>query len=56
MPICRLSGDTMQVIMLPNRAKSVWVIVATSQYGNKYLKTDNDGEQPNNLLILPECP
>lgn len=25
------------------------VIVATSQYGNKYLKTANDGEQPNNL-------
>lgn len=36
--------------------KSVWVIVATSQYGNKYLKTENDGEQPNNLLSLPECP
>src|SRR5262245_26288630 len=36
--------------------KSVWVIVATSQYGHKYLKTQNDGEQPNNLLSLPECP
>ena len=36
--------------------KSVWVIVATSQYGHKYLKTENDGEQPNNLLSLPECP
>lgn len=35
---------------------SVWVIVATSQHGNKYLKTQNDGEQPNNLLSLPECP
>jgi hypothetical protein len=35
--------------------KSVWVIVATSAYGNKYLKTENDGEQPNNLLSLPEC-
>ena len=35
---------------------SVWVIVATSAYGNKYLKTQNDGEQPNNLLSLPECP
>ena len=34
---------------------SVWVVVATSQYGNKYLKTQNDGEQPNNLLSLPEC-
>lgn len=36
--------------------QSVWVIVATSRYGNKYLKTENDGEQPNNLLSLPECP
>ncbi|MBE0530275.1 MAG: DUF3892 domain-containing protein [Rhodospirillales bacterium] len=35
--------------------KSVWVIVATSRFGNKYLKTEDDGEQPNNLLSLPEC-
>ena len=35
---------------------SVWVIVSTSASGNKYLKTQNDGEQPNNLLSLPECP
>ncbi|MGE6315869.1 hypothetical protein BM607_003300 [Shewanella sp. SACH] len=35
---------------------SVWVIIATSAKGNKYLKTENDGEQPNNLLSLPECP
>lgn len=32
------------------------VIVAVSASGNKYLKTVNDGEQPNNLLSLPECP
>jgi hypothetical protein len=30
------------------------VIVATNN-GNKYIKTTNDGEQPNNLLSLPEC-
>lgn len=35
---------------------SVWVIVAVSANGHKYLKTQNDGEQPNNLLSLPECP
>lgn len=34
----------------------VEVIVAVSQYGNKYLKTTADGDQPNNLLSLPECP
>lgn len=36
--------------------QSVWVVVSTSASGNKYLKTQNDGEQPNNLLSLPECP
>ena len=32
------------------------VVVAESRYGNKYLKTEADGEQPDNLLSLPECP
>ena len=36
--------------------KSVWVIVSTSASGRKYLKTESDGEQPNNLFSLPECP
>lgn len=35
---------------------SVWVVVAISRYGHKYLKTEADGEQPDNLLSLPECP
>jgi Protein of unknown function (DUF3892) len=34
----------------------VTVIVATSRFGHKYLKTEADGEQPDNLLSLPECP
>ena len=38
------------------KGSSVWVVVSTSAAGNKYLKTQNDGEQPNNLLSLPECP
>ena len=38
-----------------NSGSIVRVIVATSRFGNKYLKTENDGEQPNNLLSLPEC-
>ncbi len=37
-------------------SQSVRVVVAVSRYGNKYLKTEADGEQPNNLLSLPECP
>jgi Protein of unknown function (DUF3892) len=36
--------------------REVDVIVETSQWGNKYIKTTEDGEQPNNLLSLPECP
>lgn len=35
---------------------SVWVVVAKSRYGNKYIKTQSDGDEPNNLLSLPECP
>lgn len=34
---------------------AVDVVVAVSRYGNKYLKTTADGDQPNNLLALPEC-
>jgi hypothetical protein len=34
----------------------VRVIVAISRFRNKYLKTENDGDEPNNLLSLPECP
>lgn len=36
--------------------RTVDVIVAKSKYGNKYLKTVADGEQPDNLLSLSECP
>ena len=38
------------------QGRPVWVIVAKSAAGNKYIKTENDGEHPNNLLSLPECP
>jgi len=33
---------------------SVWVIIATRN-GKKYLKTEADGAEPNNLLSLPSC-
>lgn len=35
--------------------KSVDVIIARHT-GYEYLKTENDGDQPNNLLSLDECP
>ncbi len=34
----------------------VRVIVAVSAEGNKYIKTVSDGDHPNNLLSLIECP
>jgi len=39
---------------------SVWgrqvkVIVAKSRFGNKYIKTEADWDEPNNLLSLMEC-
>jgi hypothetical protein len=36
--------------------KSVWVIIAVSAAGHRYLKTEADGIHPNNLLALPPCP
>ena len=36
--------------------KSVWVVVATSASGRKYLRTEADSRESNNLLSLPECP
>lgn len=35
--------------------KPVDIIVAKSRYGNKYIKTTADGDEPNNLLSLMEC-
>jgi len=36
--------------------QNVDVIVSHTAQGHKYLKTENDGVHPNNLLSLPECP
>ncbi len=33
----------------------VKVIVAKSRFGHKYIKTEADWDEPNNLLSLPEC-
>lgn len=38
------------------QGRTVDVIVAVSAHGHKYLKTVADGQQPDNLLSLPECP
>jgi hypothetical protein len=36
--------------------RTVNVNIVLSPYGHKYLKTTPDGDQPDNLLSLPECP
>ena len=33
----------------------VELVVATSKYGNKYVKAAEDGLHPETLLALPEC-
>jgi len=35
--------------------RDVKIVVAVSQQGHKYIKTEADDFQPNNLLSLPEC-
>lgn len=47
------NGDRFWTIDQKNN--SVWVVVA-SRNGRKYLKTEADGLEPNNLLALPHCP
>jgi len=44
------------VFYVQKAGKTVNVIVATSTYGHKYIKTVADGVSPDNLLSLPECP
>jgi hypothetical protein len=36
-------------------AGEIVAVVVASRLGRKYLKTTADGEQPDNLLALPEC-
>jgi hypothetical protein len=31
-------------------------VIVVTRLGHKYIKTVPDGEQPDNLLSLPECP
>lgn len=31
------------------------LVIGVSPYGNKYVKTEVDGSEPNNLLSLMEC-
>ena len=43
-------------VALPGTNKTVWVEIGVSRFGNKYLRTQGDNDEHNNLLSLPECP
>ena len=43
------------MLLVDDNGSCVRVIVAQSPHGNKHLKTEADGTEPNNLLSLPEC-
>jgi len=54
--IADIESGTYRYWVKPATTYSMSVIVATTRFGNKYIKTEADGEQPNHLLALPECP
>jgi hypothetical protein len=54
--IIDIENGTNQYFVKVAGYREVSVVIAKSQWGNKYIKTSDDGEMPNNLLSLPECP
>ena len=48
------TGRARFYVLMSGRA--VAIVVGTSAWGSKYLKSAHDREQPNGLLNLPECP
>ena len=50
-----IEGETWSFYVKKN-GHTVDVIISKSSLGHKYLKTKNDGDQPDNLLSLSECP
>jgi Protein of unknown function (DUF3892) len=53
--IAGIEAGTYRLWTVAPSGKSVWVIVAKRGNGRKYLKTEADGVEPNNLLALPHC-
>ena len=46
--------DGRRMYFVSVHGNSVWVVVAKRD-GRKYLRTENDGDEPHTLLSLPEC-
>jgi hypothetical protein len=51
-----IEDGTFVYYVVNQEGKEINVIVAMDGHGRKYLKTEADGEKPDNLLSLPECP
>lgn len=54
--IRNLDAGNFRLWTTTTRGESVWVVVKQRPNGRKYLKTEPDGVEPNNLLALPHCP
>lgn len=50
-----IEKNTYGEFFVDRAGRRVRLIVAVSQWGNKYVKTEADGVQPDNLLALPTC-
>jgi hypothetical protein len=51
-----MKSGVYEYYVINEKGEEVDVIIVRSRYGHEYLKTAADGEQPDNLLRLPECP
>ncbi|MDR3486656.1 MAG: DUF3892 domain-containing protein [Bradyrhizobium sp.] len=54
-PACIQEIKSGEQFVVRQAGRIVRVIIATHS-GHEYIKTENDGIQPDNLLALPECP
>ena len=51
-----LEHDRIRFYTCNSLGERLYLVVVTSPDGHKYVKTVADSEQPDHLLILPECP
>lgn len=54
-PACIAEIERGEQFFVHRAGRTVNVVIATNN-GNKYIKTEADAVQPDNLLALPECP
>ncbi len=51
-----IEDGTFEYYVVNEEERALNLVVAKGQSGQKYIKTEVDGEQPYHLLKLPECP